>query len=696
MKRTVICVLAAVLATMAITGVMLGANDRYYTATIGPSDVPPGGAPTNFNLTLTNNIISGPSHFLRQIIVTVPAGFTITGPVTVQAPAAAPLPWKATVSGQTITVVAGSTNDSSVTAGQSVIITVPATAPSVPCPGKSYTWGLSANQAIGGGTGNSYNPTPGSPAPVVKVGCDTQTNLALSISPDSIITTDTSALVTLTGLLKRSDTNSPLSGELLAFELGGQPVTCNGGPAYTNAAGVATCSFTPQASPSTALPSGVYDIFAKFAGDPSYSPQLGSSVAGPEKLNVNATGTGLDVASLSLDYNPSPRPVTLTATLTALGSPLSGKSVSFMLGSTSMGSATTDGSGVATLNTTLPVLSPGTTIGYIKGTFAGDGVYAAANGAGDVTIGKIPGTIWFDTASLTQTYTGLALSPTVVTNPPGLSYSFTGYSQTNAGSYPVTATITDPSYTGTASATFTINPALPTISVTGYNVTYDTLSHSVGVAVATGAQGEPLSGLDLTGTTHINAGSYLDTWTFGPTANYQYTSGNVLDVINKASSSVTVTGGTFTYNGSAHPATGVASTTVGSLTNPNAVTISYSGSCTSAPVTVAQGTSCTATGTYLGDANHDGSTGTATVSINKAEQTISFTSIIVTATAGGTVSFTSGTPGICSVSPLSAGQATVTLAAGANWAQCQILANQGGTSDYNAAPTETGVFTVTP
>jgi hypothetical protein len=682
---------------MAITGIVLGANDRYYTATIGPSDVPPGGAPTNFNLTLTNNILSGPSHFLRQIIVTVPTGFTITGPVTVQAPAGAPLPWKATVSGQTVTVVSGSSSDSSVIAGQSVIITVPAIPPSVPCPGKSYTWAISANQAIGGGTGNAYNPTPGSPAPVVKVGCDTQTNLALSISPDSIITTDTSAMVTLTGLLKRNDTNSPLSGELIKFELGGQPVTCNGGPSYTNAAGVATCSFTPQANLSTALPSGVYDIFAKFAGDSSTSPALGSSVAGPEKLNVNATGTGLDVASLNLDYNPSPRPVTLTATLTALGSPLSGKSVSFMLGPDTMGSATTDGSGVATLNTTLPVLTPGTTIGYIKGTFAGDGVYASANGAGDVTIGKIPGTIWFDTASLTKTYTGLALSPTVITNPPGLSFSFTGYSQTNAGSYPVTATITDPSYSGTASATFTINPAMPTITVTGYNVPYDTLSHSLSTGVAIGAQGEDLSAaLVLTGTTHINAGSYLDTWTFGPTANYQYASGNVLDVITKASSSVTVTGGTFTYNGSAHPATGVASTTVGSLALPATVTISYSGSCSSAPVTVAQGTSCTATGTYAGDSNHEGSTGTATITINKADQTITFNSIVVSATAGGTVTFSSGTPGICSVTPLSAGQATVTLASGATWAQCQILANQGGTSDYNAAPTETGVFTVTP
>src|SRR5213596_2105179 len=130
---------ALVLMCIAMSSVVWAANDRYYTAFISPSNVAPGGLPTNFNLVLTNNILSGPSHFLRQIIVTVPTGFTIAGTVTVQAPASAPLPWKATVSGNTITVVAGVSSDASVTAGQSVTITVPAVAPSVSCPGADYT-----------------------------------------------------------------------------------------------------------------------------------------------------------------------------------------------------------------------------------------------------------------------------------------------------------------------------------------------------------------------------------------------------------------------------------------------------------------------------------------------------------------------------------------------------------------------------
>ena len=62
-------------------------------------------------------------------------------------------------------------------------------------------------------------------------------------------------------------------------------------------------------------------------------------------------------------------------------------------------------------------------------------------------------------SNLSRTYTGSPLSPTVTTNPAGLSYSLTGAPQTNAGTYPVTATITNPNYSGTASGTFVIAKA---------------------------------------------------------------------------------------------------------------------------------------------------------------------------------------------------------------------------------------------
>jgi len=696
---------ALVLMCIAMSSVVWAANDRYYTAFISPSNVAPGGLPTNFNLIVTNNILSGPSHFLRQIIVTVPTGFTISGTVTVQAPATAPLPWKATVSGNKITVVSGSTSDASVTAGQSVTITVPALAPATGCPGGSYVWGINASQVVGGGTGNQYLPTPGASTPTVNVTCDTLTNLTLSISPDAIMTANAAAQVTFTSKLTKAADNTPLNHEPITFFLGGNPISCIGGASYTDVTGVATCSYYPQAPPNTPLTSGVYDIVATFAGDTSIVPHLGGSTAGPVKLNVNATGTGLEVTPLIVPYRSIPQPVTLTAKLTYNnGLALGGKTVSFTLGSASAGSATTDSSGVATVNATLPVLSPGELDQYIKASFAGDPVYSGANGDNSVTVGPMAATISFIQSSLTQTYTGDPLSPTVVTNPANLSYTVTGFPQTNAGAYTVSATINDPSYAGTTgNQTFTINKASVTIVITPYIVTYDTAPHSAS-GTATGVKGENLSGGLVITSAHTNAGTYADSWTYDGGTNYVSTSGAFSDVINKAGSSVSITGGTYVYDGQAHPATASASTQVATLTNPTAVSISYSGSCNVAPTTVAEGSSCTATGTYLGDANHAGSIVTATIVITQTGQIIRFTSIIVTATStsGFAVSFASGTPNICSVGPALdssnnpiPGKALVTLISG-SWAQCSVLADQPGTNDVTPAPEVLGVFSTTP
>lgn len=68
-------------------------------------------------------------------------------------------------------------------------------------------------------------------------------------------------------------------------------------------------------------------------------------------------------------------------------------------------------------------------------------------------------------SNLIQTYTGYALSPSVTTNPAGLAFSLTGAPDTNIGSYPVTATITNPNYTGSGNATFQITPIATTTTL---------------------------------------------------------------------------------------------------------------------------------------------------------------------------------------------------------------------------------------
>ncbi len=98
--------------------------------------------------------------------------------------------------------------------------------------------------------------------------------------------------------------------------------------------------------------------------------------------------------------------------------------------------------------------------------------------------------------NLSQTYDGAPEMPTVSTSVPGLAltYVYTGTTAagaaynsstppTAAGTYTVTATISDPVYAGSASGTFTICERLPaTVTLSGLTATYDGTAHSVTAA----------------------------------------------------------------------------------------------------------------------------------------------------------------------------------------------------------------------
>jgi hypothetical protein len=102
-----------------------------------------------------------------------------------------------------------------------------------------------------------------------------------------------------------------------------------------------------------------------------------------------------------------------------------------------------------------------------------------------------------------------------------------------------------------------IAKANATCAVTPYAVTYDGEVHTA-TGFCLGVDGETLSGLDLSGTNHTDAGDYLaDAWTFTDvTGYYADTSGTVDDSIRKADAACTVNSYTVTYDGAAHTATG--------------------------------------------------------------------------------------------------------------------------------------------
>ncbi len=127
---------------------------------------------------------------------------------------------------------------------------------------------------------------------------------------------------------------------------------------------------------------------------------------------------------------------------------------------------------------------------------------------------------------------------------------------THAGG--ITATFAgDGTFQGSSgSADLSVAKADPSCSVTPYDVTYDTHAHTA-TGSCTGAKGETLSGLNLSGTTHTNAGTFTDSWTFtDATGNYNDASGVVSDHIGKTDATCTVTGYTGVYDGGSHGATG--------------------------------------------------------------------------------------------------------------------------------------------
>jgi hypothetical protein len=164
-----------------------------------------------------------------------------------------------------------------------------------------------------------------------------------------------------------------------------------------------------------------------------------------------------------------------------------------------------------------------------------------------------------------------------------------------------------------SSVAIEIGKADAVCSVTGYSVTYDAASHTAtGSCTGVGGEDDVLAGLDLSGTTHTNAGTYgADPWTFTDvTGNYSNTSGTVADAIAKADATVTVSGYTGVYNGNPHSAT---ATIAGVTADPTAAGSSFNpgASFTNVP-------GGTAYWTFNGGTNYNDQSGNAAIVLTKA------------------------------------------------------------------------------
>jgi len=136
------------------------------------------------------------------------------------------------------------------------------------------------------------------------------------------------------------------------------------------------------------------------------------------------------------------------------------------------------------------VLTPTITIADVQNNDAGNYTVVVANNYGSVTssvaVLKIKAVATVTLGNLQQTYDGTARSVSVSTAPPGLAvnvtYNGSPSAPTNAGSYTVIATVSDPNYEGSATNTLVVEKTAATVSLGNLFQIYDGTAHRVSVS----------------------------------------------------------------------------------------------------------------------------------------------------------------------------------------------------------------------
>jgi hypothetical protein len=233
-------------------------------------------------------------------------------------------------------------------------------------------------------------------------------------------------------------------------------------------------------------------------------------------------------------------------------------------------------------------------------------------------------TVTINVSNLNQTYTGSPLAVTATTTPnvSGISVTYNGSATvpTNAGSYTVVVSLSNPNYQATTvTTTLVINKKTPTVSWSNPSaITYGTTLSATQLNATASVAGtfvySPVSG------TILNAGTNILSVNFTPTDATNYNSVNNTTAsltVNKATATISLSNLNQVYNGVGKSAT--ATTSPSGLT---AITITYNGS-TTLPVNA---------GTYtvsatLNNANYSATAATGSLVISKATATLSLSGL---------------------------------------------------------------------
>lgn len=357
---------------------------------------------------------------------------------------------------------------------------------------------------------------------------------------------------TISGTLVNTVTNAPVPNEPVTLTLNGSQ-KCT---ATTNASGVATCSVTPNE------PGGSYTVTGSFGGDtttvPTLLPSTGKNTFTENKAPTTVTYTG----STSITSGNTP---VLSATLTSGGSPLSGQTVTFTVGSGTSAqhcSGTTNSSGkvscsICTFNQNASPLP-------VTVTYGGNTYYAGSTTSQNITVttptslsvSAVTGTTGSPTTlsgTLTNGVTGQGIGGQTVTltlnGVQSCTATTNGYGKAScsvtptesAGTYPVTGTFAGNTSTSpqllpsSGHNNFVITPAPTTVNYTG--ATTATNGSSVTLSTTLTSNGTPLSGQPVT----LTLGTGKSAQSCTATTSSSGAASCSVPSVNQVSGSVTVT-----------------------------------------------------------------------------------------------------------------------------------------------------------
>jgi hypothetical protein len=447
-----------------------------------------------------------------------------------------------------------------------------------------------------------------------------------------------------------------------------------------------------------------YEAFLS-SSDPTVTPSI-SSVQTCFQDVLPGVASTLVASSASGTYGGT---TTLTATLTSGGPGVPGETVNFTLNGTSVGGATTDANGVATLqNVSLAGIDAGSYPAGVAAFFDGDSNYQSSSGSNSLTVSKADQAILISTHAPTDANYGDQFTVAATGGGSGnaVTYGSSG-ACTNTGA---TFTITS----GTGLCTVTYNQAGNTDYNDAPQLTENVNGHKVNQAIqitthapvnaaygagftvaATAGSGDPVAFGSSGACTNVGANFTMTSGTGTCTVTYDQAGNGNYNPASQQTESVTAQKAAQTINVTvAAPSTAAYNSSFDVTANApgGPVAFSSSGVCSSAGAhfTMTSGTgTCTVHFNNAGDPNNYNAAPEVTESVTatKIDQSITFATPGAhtygnpnfdpgaTASSGFAVSY--GASGACSI----VGGKVHFTGAGS----CTVTASQAGDANYKAA-----------